>query len=89
MQCISPALWPTLITSAEEIKLPVPYIGDLMNYGGDSSGNAKKTIGLMRKTTTLHLHHAFLYISLPPLHNYDMKWPNLNDVHLRTGTVRL
>ena len=30
MQCISPALWLTLITSAEEIKLPVPYIGDLM-----------------------------------------------------------
>ena len=30
MQCFSPALWLTLITSAEEIKLPVPYIGDLM-----------------------------------------------------------
>ena len=33
----------------------------------------KKTIGLMSKTTTLHLHHAFLYISLPSLHNYDVK----------------
>ena len=29
MQCFSPALWLTLITSAEEIKLPVPYIGNL------------------------------------------------------------
>ena len=29
-----------------------------------------KTIGLMSKTTTLHVHHAFLYISLPSLHNY-------------------
>ena len=33
-------------------------------------------IGLMSKTTTLHVHHAFLYISLPSLHNYDVKWPN-------------
>ena len=24
------------------------------------------------KTTTLHVHHAFLYISLPSLHDYDM-----------------
>ena len=30
----------------------------------------------MSKTTTLHVHHAFLYISLPSLHNYDVKWPN-------------
>ena len=26
--------------------------------------------------TTLHVHHAFLYISLPPLHDYDRKMPN-------------
>ena len=30
----------------------------------------------MSKTTTLHVHHAFLYISLQSLHNYDMKWPD-------------
>ena len=36
----------------------------------------KKTIGLMSKTTTLHVHHAFLYISLPSLHNNGVKWPN-------------
>ena len=30
----------------------------------------------MSKTTTLHVHHAFLYISLLSLHNYDLKWPN-------------
>ena len=29
----------------------------------------------MSKTTILHVHHAFLYISLPSLHNYDVKWP--------------
>ena len=28
------------------------------------------------KTTTLHVHHAFLYISLPSLHDYDGKMPN-------------
>ena len=28
------------------------------------------------KTTTLHVHHAFLYISLPSLHDYDVKMPN-------------
>ena len=30
----------------------------------------------MSKTTTPHVHHAFLQISLLSLYNYDMKWPN-------------
>ena len=30
----------------------------------------------MSKITTLHVHHASLYISLRSLHNYDVKWPN-------------
>ena len=41
---------------------------------GDS--NVKKpTIGLVRKTTTLHVHNAFLYcnISLPSVHDYGVK----------------
>ena len=33
----------------------------------------QKTIGLMNKTTTLHVRQAFLYISLSSLHNYDVK----------------
>ena len=33
----------------------------------------QKTIGLVSKTTALHVHHAFLYISLPSLHDYDVK----------------
>ena len=43
----------------------------------DSNGNetVKKTIGLMSKTKTLHVHHAFLYISLPSLHDYNVKMP--------------
>ena len=37
----------------------------------------KSNIGLVIKTTTLHVHHAFLYISMPSLHDYYVKWPNL------------
>ena len=33
-----------------------------------------KAIGFI--TTSLHEHHAFLYISLPLLHGYDVKVPN-------------
>ena len=52
-------------------------IGTVRNYDGDGDGdgneNVKKATGLMSKTTTLHVHHAFLYISLLSLHNYDVK----------------
>ena len=48
-------------------------LGTLRNYDGDGKENVKKAIGLMSKTTTLHVHHAFLYISLLSLHNYDVK----------------
>ena len=36
----------------------------------------KNAIGLLSKTTSLHLHHAFLYISLPLLLDYDVKMPS-------------
>ena len=51
-------------------------IGTLRDYVGEGNRNVKKAIGLVSKTTTLHKHHAFLYISLPSLYNYDVKWPN-------------
>ena len=42
-----------------------------------STRTSNKTIGLISKTTTLHVHHALLYISLPFLHDdYDVKMPN-------------
>ena len=50
--------------------------GSFSNDNGDGNENLKKAISLISKTTALHVHHAFLYISLPSLHNYDMKWPN-------------
>ena len=36
-----------------------------------------KAIVLLSEPATLHVHHAFLYISLPSLHDYDVKMPNL------------
>ena len=45
----------------------------------DSDGheNVKKSNRfLMSKTTTLHVHDAFLYSCLPSLHDYNMKLPN-------------
>ena len=47
----------------------------LRSDDGDGNGNATKAIGLISKTTILHVHHAFLYISLPSLHDYDVKMP--------------
>ena len=53
-------------------------VGNFRNDDGDGDGNqeVKKAMGLLRKTTTLHVHHAFLYISSPSLHDYDVKMPN-------------
>ena len=48
-------------------------IGTLRSDDGDGNGNATKAIGLISKTTSLHVHHAFLYIFLPSLHDYDVK----------------
>ena len=51
-------------------------LGSFSNDDGDGNEDVKKAIGLLRKTTTLHVHHAFLYISLPSLHDSDVKMPN-------------
>ena len=37
----------------------------------------KKPVGLISRTTTWHVHHAFLYISFLFLHDYDVKMPNV------------
>ena len=49
------------------------------NDHGDVKENGKKEIGWQKvvgKTTTLNMHDPLLYISLPLLHNYDVKMPN-------------
>ena len=55
---------------ANERNMQHPTIGSLRDDNGDSNENGKKAIGLFSKTTTLHVHHAFLCISLPSLHDY-------------------
>ena len=40
-------------------------LGTLRSNEADGNENVKKTIGLIRKKATLHVHHAFLYISRP------------------------
>ena len=52
-------------------------LGTLRSNDADDNENVKKTIGLISKTTTSHVHHTFLYISFPFLHDYDVKMPNL------------
>ena len=52
-------------------------IGTLRSDDGDGNGDATKAIGLISKTTILDVHHAFLYISSPSLHDYDVKMPNV------------
>ena len=44
----------------------------------DDNENVKKAIGLISKTTTSHVHHTFLYISFPFLHDYDVKMPKIS-----------
>ena len=40
-------------------------LGTLRSNDADGNEKVKKTIGFICKTITLHVHHAFLYISLP------------------------
>ena len=43
-----------------------------MPLGRRQRERQKATLVKISKTTTLHLRHAFLYISLPSLHDYDV-----------------
>ena len=51
-------------------------LGSFSNNNSDSNKNIKTAIGLLSKKTSLHVHHTFLYISLPLRHDYDLKMPN-------------
>ena len=52
---------------------PYSQVGNIRSNNADDNENVKKTIGLISKTTTSHVHHTFLYISFPFLHDYDLK----------------
>ena len=51
-------------------------IGTFRSDDGDGNENVIKAIVLISKTTTLHVHHTLLGISLPFLHDYDVKMSN-------------
>ena len=40
-------------------------LGSFSNDDGDGNESVKRAIDLLIKTITLHVDHAFLYISLP------------------------
>ena len=61
-------------THAQKLSVREMSVGNFSN--GDGNENVKKAIGLLSKTTSLHVHHAILYISLPLLHDYDVKMPS-------------
>ena len=67
---------PLLRPFARSFRVVRKEIGSFSNEDGNGNQDVKKAIRLLRKTTTLHVHHAFLYISLPSLHDYDVKMPN-------------
>ena len=68
--------FPVAVAVAVAVAVVRSLLGSFSNDDGDGNQDVKKAIGLLRKTTTLHVHHAFLYISLPSLHDYDVKMPN-------------
>ena len=58
------------------VSFPFKKVESFSKDDCDSNENGKIAIALLSKTTTLQVHHAFLYISLPSLHDYDVKMPN-------------
>ena len=54
----------------------VSRLGSFSNDDGDGYENVETAIGLLNETSSLQVHYAFLFISLPLLHDYDVKMPN-------------
>ena len=84
MQCISPALWLTLITSAEEIKLPVPYIGDLMKLRWRRQWERQKNNRFNEENNNFALASRFLvhFFATPAQLWHEMakfKWRSLEN----------
>ena len=65
--------------SVREMSVGPSFSNDDGDGDGNGNGNEnvkKAAIGLLSKTTSLYVHHTFLYISLPLLHDYDVKIPS-------------
>ena len=84
MQYISPALRLTLITSAEEIKLPVPYIGDLMKLRWRQQWERQKNNRFNEENNNFALASRFLvhFFATPAQLRHEMakfKWRSLEN----------
>ena len=63
--------------SVREMSVGPSFSNDDGDGDGNGNENVKKAaIGLLSQTTHLYVHHTFLYISLPLLHDYDVKIPS-------------
>ena len=60
--------------------------GSFSNDDGNGNEHVKKETCLLRKTTNLHVHHAFLYIFSLSLPDYDVKMPNFTFLGERIKT---
>ena len=60
--------------------------GSFSNDDGDGNEHVKKETCLLRKTTNLHVHHAFMYIFSLSLHDYDVKMSNFTFLGERIET---
>ena len=59
------------------LQVVLEILGSSSNDEGDGNENGKKTQKVqIDKTTTLHVHHSLLCISLPSLRDYDVEVPN-------------
>ena len=65
----------------------IALLEPLRCHDSDENENIKKAIGWIGKTTRVRMHHAFLYISLPSLHDYDRKMPNFTRYGGHTQTT--
>ena len=48
-------------------------LGSLSNNDDNGNENVKKAIGMISRTTALHVHHPLSYINLLSLHDYGVK----------------
>ena len=52
-------------------------IGSFSNDDGDGNENVRKAITFITKITTLHVLYTFWFISLPSMHDQDVKFSDL------------
>jgi len=69
------------------LRLSLRLVGTSRSDDGDGNENVKIATRLITKTIIFHVHHAFLNISLPSLHDYDVKMPNFTFYRGSTQTM--